>query len=257
MCAIMFVKEAGSGVPLVLLHGFCGSHRYWDEVVPLLAERYRVITPDLRGHGGSEPTAGIYTMDSLAEDTIRMLDQLGIERTFLFGHSLGGYAALAFAELYPERLIGLGLLHSTSFPDGEAAKANRDKAAETIGNNGIVPFVNGLVPKLFAPEHRSEQDFNVKKALEIGYGTAPLGAIGCALGMRDRPDRTSTLEKTDLPVLLLAGEKDEVITAERRFPAVRLNIKPITLANVGHMGMMEHPRAFADEILSFVQGTGH
>ncbi|MFC5530868.1 alpha/beta fold hydrolase [Cohnella yongneupensis] len=253
----MFVKETGSGVPLVLLHGFCGSHRYWDEVVPILAQRYRVITPDLRGHGDSAASDGAYAMEMLAEDTVQLLDSLGVAKTFLFGHSLGGYATLAFAERYAQRLIGFGLVHSTSYPDTEEAKANRDKAADAIGKDGIEPFVNGLIPKLFAPEHRSEQNASVKKALEIGYGTSPQGAIGCALGMRDRPDRTTVLETTEVPVLLLAGEEDEVIPADRRFPASGATITPVTLSNVGHMGMMEHPKAFAEAIVSFVQGTGN
>lgn len=253
----MYVKEAGSGVPLVLLHGYCGSHRYWDDAAALLAERYRVITPDLRGHGDSPATDGGYTMESLAEDTLRLLDRLGIERAFLFGHSLGGYVTLSFAEQYAVRLIGFGLVHSTSYPDSDFAKANRDKAVDTINNDGVAAFVNGLVPKLFAPEHRNEQQGPMRKAIEIGYGTSSQGAIGCALGMRDRPDRTPVLQHASLPILLLAGEKDEVIAEERRFPVTGTLVTRVTLAGVGHMSMMENPSALADAIGAFVQGTGN
>ncbi|MBO9598443.1 MAG: alpha/beta fold hydrolase [Cohnella sp.] len=253
----MFVREIGSGVPLVLLHGYCGSHRYWDEAAALLAERYRVITPDLRGHGDSPATNGAYSMESLAEDTLRLFDRLGLERAFLFGHSLGGYVTLAFAEQYADRLIGFGLVHSTSYPDSDVAKANRDKAADTIGNDGVASFVDGLVPKLFAPDHRDERQGPMRKALEIGYGTSSQGAIGCALGMRDRPDRTPVLRHASLPILLLAGEKDEVIAEERRFPVSGTLITQVTLEGVGHMGMMENPNGMADAIGAFVQGTGN
>ncbi len=253
----MYVKEAGSGVPLVLLHGYCGSHRYWDDAAALLAERYRVITPDLRGHGDSPSADGPYSMESLAEDTLRLLDRLGLERVFLFGHSLGGYVTLAFAEQYADRLIGFGLVHSTSYPDSDVAKANRNKAVDTIGKDGVEAFVNGLVPKLFAPEHRNERQDPMRKALEIGYGTSSQGAIGCALGMRDRPDRTSVLKDAKLPILLLAGEKDEVIAEDRRFPVSGAPITQVTLSGVGHMSMMENPKALADAIGTFVQGTGN
>ncbi|MFD0673983.1 alpha/beta fold hydrolase [Cohnella sp. GCM10027633] len=253
----MFAADNGSGLPIVLLHGYCGSHRYWDEVAPLLTERYRVIAPDLRGHGESPGGDGIYTMESLAGDMVELLDRLGIGQAIVIGHSLGGYVTLALAESFPARLAGFGLAHSTSYADGDAAKSNRDKAAETIGKDGVVPFVTGLVPKLFAPEHRGESNPSLKKALDIGYGTSPQGAIGCALGMRDRPDRTSALANSELPILLLAGEKDEVIPAERRFPVAKPNIEQVTLPNVGHMGMMEDPRAFADAIVAFVQRTGN
>lgn len=253
----MNFKETGSGTPLVLLHGFCGSHRYFDEVVPMLADGYRVIAPDLRGHGDSEASEGAYSMELLADDVVRLLDRLGIGQAIVLGHSLGGYATLALAERNPERLLAFGLLHSTSYPDGDAAKANRDKAVATIQGDGVAAFVEGLVPKLFSPEHRDDGDALLKKGIEIGYGTSAAGAIGCALGMRDRPDRTAVLQTTELPVLLLAGEKDEVIPADRRFPVERPNVTPVLLTGAAHMGMMEQPRAFADAIRAFAQGTGN
>lgn len=251
----MNFRDAGSGTPLVLLHGYCGSHRYYDEVVPLLTDHCRVITPDLRGHGDSEPSDGAYPMELLADDVAGLLDRLGIDKAVLLGHSLGGYVTLAFAERHSERLLAFGLLHSTSYPDGDAARSNRDKAVASIREGGVAAFVEGLVPKLFAPEHRALSNPDVKKALDIGNGTSSAGAIGCALGMRDRPDRTSVLANTELPVLLLAGEKDDIIPAERRFPVSSLNIEAVTLENVGHMGMLENPQAFALAIIAFVQRT--
>lgn len=253
----MKFKQTGSGTPLVLMHGFCGSHRYFDDIVPLLADGYRVITPDLRGHGESEASEGAYSMELLADDVVRLLDELRIGKAIVLGHSLGGYATLALAERNPERLHAFGLLHSTSYPDGDAAKANRDKAVAAIQGDGVAAFVDGLVPKLFSPEHRGDGDALLKKGIEIGYGTSAAGAIGCALGMRDRPDRTDVLQATELPVLLLAGEKDEVIPAERRFPVAKPNVTSVLLTGAAHMGMMEQPRAFADAIRAFAQGTGN
>jgi 3-oxoadipate enol-lactonase len=245
-------EEAGNGEPIVLLHGFCGSHRYWDEVIPLLASHGRVIAPDLRGHGGSSVSQGVYSMEQLADDLAALLDELKLSQVNLFGHSLGGYVSLAFADKYPDRLLALGLVHSTSFPDSETAQEGRLKAADTIRTKGIVPFVDDLIPKLFAATNRTSMPEQLQKAKEIGYETSTEGAAGCALGMRERPDRGYLLEKLDIPVLLLAGELDEVIPPEKRFPVSGSNITSLTLERVAHLGMMEDPSAFAGAIGAFL-----
>lgn len=245
--------EAGSGQPIVLLHGYCGSHRYWDEVIPSLAAHGRVIAIDLRGHGASSASEGVYSMSLLAEDILSMLDELKLSKVNLFGHSLGGYIALAFAERYPDRLHTFGLVHSTSLPDGEAAQANRLKAAESIRENGVNAFVDGLIPKLFAASNRINMPEKVEKAKGIGYETSIEGATGCALGMKERVDRTFVLEQLDKPILLLAGELDEVIPPERRFPVSRDIVTEVTLNRAAHMGMLEDPEAFAAAIVSFLE----
>mgnify|MGYP000950463791 FL=1 len=242
----------GAAAPtLVLLHGYGGSHRYFDEIFPLLTERHRVIAPDLRGHGASAAPEGVYTMETLAEDVRKLLDHLGLERVVLLGHSLGGYVTLAFAENYPERLAGFGLLHSTAYPDTEEGRENRLRVAEIARRRGSVPVIDGLVPKLFAPANRENLADKVEFARRIGYATPPNGIIGAALGMRERPDRRAVLERARVPVLLLAGAHDEAVPPERRFPADGPHIVKVELPDAGHMGMLETPRAFADAILDF------
>ncbi|MFC4601907.1 alpha/beta fold hydrolase [Cohnella hongkongensis] len=255
-------EETGSGDPIVLLHGFCGSRLYWEKTLPHLAGYGRVIALDLRGHGSSDAAGSeeSYTMENLADDVAAFMKELDLPTISLFGHSLGGYAALAFAEKYPERLKALGLVHSTAFPDTEQAKENRLKAVETIRSQGVARFVDGLVPKLFSSEHGESRPELIERAKEIGYGTSAEGAAGCALGMRARPDRVSVLERLELPVLLLAGESDEVIPPERRFPVSGRHVTAVTLSGAGHMGMMEDPQAMAASIGSFVdrnRGQGH
>lgn len=245
--------DAGSGQPIVLLHGYCGSHLYWDEVIPLLSSHGRVIAIDLRGHGESSVSEGVYSMELLAEDIVLLMDELKLAKVNLFGHSLGGYVALAFAEQYSDRLITLGLVHSTSLPDGEAAQANRLKAAESIRDNGVNAFVDGLIPKLFAATHRLSMPEKLEKAKEIGYRTSVDGAAGCALGMKNRTDRTFVLEELDKPILLLAGELDEVIPPERRFPVSKENVYAITLGRVAHMGMLEDPKVFVTALTTFLE----
>ncbi len=249
-------EQTGSGVPVVLLHGFGGSRRYWDDVLPLLAARFCVIAPDLRGHGDSPAPEGAYTMELLAEDIAALLDRLHIDKAFVFGHSMSGYSTLAFAEKYPDRLLGFGLVNSTSLPDTEAAKEGRLRTVEQVRAEGVGPFIDGLVPRLFAPQNRTAMAAKVEKARAIGYGTSPQGVIGGALGMRERPDRTGVLSRTELPALLLAGEMDEVIVPERRFPVNKPNITAVQLPGTGHISMMEDPAGFGEALTAFIEKSG-
>jgi 3-oxoadipate enol-lactonase len=233
--------DAGSGAPLMLVHGFCGSSAYWQKVIPALAKRFRVIVPDLRGHGSSSAPDEPYTMERLAEDLVHLLDALEVEQTTLLGHSLGGYVTLAFAERYADRLTGFGLIHSTAYPDDEQGKANRDKSMESIRQNGMEPFIKALVPRLFAPDSVTSRPDDVRLAREIGLGTDPQGAIRTLQGMRDRPDRRHVLQKTSLPVLLVAGEQDQIVSPAKTFTADGSHVRQVLLPKAGHMGMLEVP----------------
>ncbi|MGU3473534.1 alpha/beta fold hydrolase [Paenibacillus sp. D51F] len=238
---------AGQEDVLVLLHGFCGSSAYWEKVLPILEKRYRVLTPDLRGHGGSSGAReAVLGMEELAEDVAALLDALEIGPAVVLGHSLGGYAALALAERHAALLKGFALVHSTPLPDSAEAQAGRDKAAAALRSDGIKPFVDGLVPKLFAPE-RAESELAVR-AKEIGYGTSAESAAAVALGMKARSDRSGVVEQSELPVLLVAGAKDGVIPPERVFAARGSRSSTIVLEGSGHMGMMEAPEKLAEAI---------
>jgi pimeloyl-ACP methyl ester carboxylesterase len=99
----------GKGTPLMLLHGYPLDHHLWDESASLLKNTFDLIVPDLRGFGESTTIDTPYTMADFASDIAGLLDQLGIQKAAIAGHSMGGYVALAFARLYPERVSGLAL----------------------------------------------------------------------------------------------------------------------------------------------------
>jgi len=93
-------SDTGKGRVIVLLHGFLGSHDVWSEFVKKLSKRFRVITVDLPGHGET-PSIGYYhSMELLAQSVKSVLDKIGVRRYVMVGHSMGGYAALAFTELF-------------------------------------------------------------------------------------------------------------------------------------------------------------
>jgi pimeloyl-ACP methyl ester carboxylesterase len=120
-------EDRGTGPGLVLLHAFPLDSSLWEHQAGALADRFRVIVPDLPGFGGSAVSAGL-TVDSIADVVAELLDHLGVnERVVVGGLSMGGYAALAFARLYPQRVRALVLADTKADPDDEAGRANRDK----------------------------------------------------------------------------------------------------------------------------------
>ncbi len=246
--------EDGITEVVVLLHGYCGSSAYWEQVVEELEQSVRIIAPDARGHGrSSAPDEEIYTMEMYAEDVAHMLISLQIHNAVLLGHSLGGYITLAFAEKYAKKLSGFGLIHSTALEDSDAAKENRDKAVAALEQNGIEPFVDGLIPKLFAPANVEALSDEVERGKQIGYGTSLQGAVSTARGMKARVNRAHVIERSELPVLLVAGASDKVIPMESAFAAANDLTVKVELDNAGHMGMVEQPKELIAAILGFVK----
>ncbi|WHY75338.1 alpha/beta hydrolase [Neobacillus sp. WH10] len=242
--------DKGEGKAIVLLHGFCGSSLYWEKVTPELSKNYRVIAPDLPGHGESSMDKGYYSIEEYAEMLKVLLDQLNIQKVTMFGHSLGGYITLAFAEKYSNNLNGFSLVHSTAFPDSEEAKKGRLANTEKVQKEGIKSLIDGLVPKLFSPDNVEEDHIKVVK--EIGYLTTPQGAISALTAMKNRIDRNPVLEDTPLPVLLVAGEQDQIIPAEKTFSVSRDNIKQRLIKISGHMSMYENPTDLISEMNEYL-----
>ena len=248
-------SDQGEGEVIVLLHGFCGSAQYWEQVAPLLSSGYRVIAPDLRGHGTSDAPKGAYTIEQMADHILSLLDALEISKVTLLGHSLGGYITLSFAQRYASRLKAFGLIHSTGFPDSEEAKEKRLISISTIQSQGITAFVDELVPGLFSPETAASNSQLVVRAKEIGYKTPPQGAVGAAMAMRERPDRRDVISATELPVLLVAGAEDRLIPAERTFTSNKPNITQAVISGAGHMSLLEAPERLSEIILSFLESS--
>jgi 3-oxoadipate enol-lactonase len=248
-------EQQGQGETVVLLHGFCGSSAYWEKVQPLLAEKYQVIAPDLRGHGATAAPMGAYTIDQMADDVAGLMEALGIAKYTLLGHSMGGYAALSLAQRYASRLNAFGLIHSTGFPDGEEAKAKRLEAVSRIRSEGITHFVDGLVPGLFAPDNVEKLGAEVDRVKEIGYKTPPQGATGAALAMRERPDRRDVMANTSLPLLLVAGESDAVVPMARLFTTEGPIVTKAVIKGAGHMSMYEAPEQLTAVIADFMRSV--
>ena len=118
-------SDSGKGNTIVLLHGYLESSEVWNGFETRLAEFFRVVSIDLPGHGLSSVYGEVHTMEFMATAVKEIVDSLNIKKVFLTGHSLGGYVALAFLELYPDNLSGYCLFHSQPFADPPAVIEKR------------------------------------------------------------------------------------------------------------------------------------
>src|ERR1043166_5549095 len=145
-----------SATPLVLLHGYPFDHTMWDKVVALLD--CPVIAPDLRGFGKTPPGNEEPSLDLMADDVSRLLDGQQVQRAIMVGFSMGGYAALSFAERYPQRLVGLGLVNSQPQADSDEARAGRRAMIEKVQREGARVAADAAIPKLFAAANPAKEE---------------------------------------------------------------------------------------------------
>jgi pimeloyl-ACP methyl ester carboxylesterase len=228
----------------VLIHGFPLDHHLWDEVVPLLDDAFDIIAPDLRGFGESTITDSQPSMDDYASDIAALLDQLEIQKAAIVGHSMGGYVALAFARLYPDRVSGLGLVSSQVVADAPERKEGRYKSAADVAANGIDSVVEAMVPK-FTPDE-SLQAY-ARASMQRQQPTAYIGALKA---MAERADSTQLLSSFPFPVAIIHGGADSLIPIERA-REVKAALPQAHLAEIpgaGHMPMMEAKEKTAEAL---------
>lgn len=245
----LFYADQGSGCPILFLHGFPLDHTIWNPVIPLLKDKARLILPDLRGHGQTDSPDSIYSMATIAEDMVRLLDGLGLEKAILVGHSMGGYAALAFAHLYPDRLVGLCLAATQAAADSTERKAGRYATIQEVEQIGTGKLADGMSARLTS---RPELVARIRRVI---LGTTPIGIRGSLMGMAERPDMTAHLAEIKVPAVVIAGELDQINPLEKSEEMARLLPEGhlVLVPGAGHMPMLEAPEWVAEAILGLIR----
>lgn len=244
----------GRGPTLVFLHGFPMDRRVWDEYKHFFSSDFLVITIDLPGFGQSEPFGEAHTMGLMAEAVKAVLDQEGIQKAVLIGHSMGGYAALAFASLFPAMLSGLVLFHSHGAADDEVALSGRATAIKAVQYDREA-FVRGFIDGLFGQQAAMHHTAAVDRITEIALSQTKEAVLAGIAGLRDRTSKLSVLHELAVPVLFILGKQDsrmpfERIMAQTALPA---HAELLLLSGVGHMGFLEAETTTAQAISYFAQ----
>ena len=235
-------SDKGKGRTIVLLHGFLESLEVFDKLSDKLSKTFRVISIDLPGHGQTPSIGYMHSMELMAECSKSVLDFLDLKRYVVVGHSMGGYVALAFAELFPKNVSGLCLFHSTAMPDSEEKKKDRDRIAAVVMKDHT-QFVSDLIPKLFAKENIPMLKNEVAKAKTIALNTSKEGIVAALKGMKERPSRELVLKNSFYPVLFIIGKQDVILAWENLLLLTSLPKKSFqtVLEHAGHMGFYEAP----------------
>jgi 3-oxoadipate enol-lactonase len=227
----------------------------WREQVAELSDRYRVITPDLRGFGESvmdseEPA----TMREMAEDLAAMMDELDINRFTLGGLSMGGYVAFAFYKHFPLRVRALILADTRHTADTEEERENRERQAQQALSEGMKGIVDAMLPKLLAPASLTERKEAVEELRAMMMTTSPAGAAAALRGMAERSDQTHLLPRILAPALIIVGSEDRITPlshAEVMHREIRGSHLEV-IKGAGHVSNIERPAEFNQALRTFL-----
>lgn len=255
----MAYDDVGSGAAVVLLHGYPFNRSMWREAAEALSAHYRIITPDLRGHGETsvsddEPA----TIEAMAQDVAALLDELEIERVVLGGLSMGGYVAFAFYRQFGLRVHALILADTRPQADPEEVRRNRQLQAEKILVEGMESIADDFLKKTLTPETISQKPETRKRVREMIVSTKPQGAVAALQAMAARRDQTDLLPEIIAPTLIIVGSRDQ-ITPPRDAELMHNEIRDSRLAIIegaAHLSNLEQPGQFNRVLKDFLNTLG-
>ncbi len=244
----------GSGAAVVLLHPFPSDHEFWYPVAGALEARYRLILPDLRGHGNSEAGEGPALMEKHARDVEKVMDAAGVGKAVFVGCSIGGYILFECWRRFRERMTALVLCDTRPQPDTAEARANRLKNAATVLEQGTEPFLEGMIPKLMGTTTVRTRPDLVEGALSMMRKMSAEDINQVLRGMAERPDSVGDLKTITVPTLIVIGEEDGFSTPadgefmRQKIAGSRLKVVP----KAGHYAPWEQAEAVGGILRQFV-----
>jgi pimeloyl-ACP methyl ester carboxylesterase len=252
----IFYRIAGSGIPVVLIHGFGEDGNIWDKQVQYLKDRYKLIIPDLPGSGRSEMIDDM-SIEGMAEVIHSIIHEENIDACPVIAHSMGGYILLALVEKYWNHVSAFGLFHSTAYPDSEEKKAIRHKGIEFIKQHGAFEFLETTTPNLFSQQSKDQRPELISELIASLDNFSPAALVSYYEAMMQRPDRTKMLQKATVPVLFIMGKYDNAVPFQDGLQQCHLPEKSYiyVLRNSGHMGMLEEKEKCNEILDKFLRET--
>lgn len=257
---IAYQDTGGSGEALLLVHGHPFDRTLWDPQ-QAAAPGHRVITPDLRGYGGSQVVPGRTPLDAFARDLAALLDHLRVPRAVVCGLSMGGQIALEFHRLFPGRVAGLVLADTFAQADSAQARHERYARAERLEREGMAGYAHEALDSMVSPATLAGQPGVAAHVLGMMLAAPPAGAAAALRGRAERPDYTAVLATVAVPALVVVGSEDAFTPVadarylHARIPGAALRI----IEGAGHLPNLERPGAFnaaLGELLARVRADG-
>jgi pimeloyl-ACP methyl ester carboxylesterase len=250
----LYTRDVGGGTPLVLLHGFPLSSAMWLAQREGLAARFRVITPDLRGFGGSALGTDEPNLDAMADDVAALLDSKGIERAIIGGLSMGGYVTLAFWRRHAGRILGVVLADTKATADPDAVRRLRLRTAERLETEGNVSvLLEEVLPDLVGPTTMRQRALVYGRVRGLVQSTPPQAAAWAQRAMAARPDSLGALAGFHAPALVLQGAEDTITTEDdaRAVAGGLPNAELTVIPRSGHLTAVEQPQLFNEAVSEF------
>jgi pimeloyl-ACP methyl ester carboxylesterase len=258
----LYYETYGEGLPLLLAHGFCTSINLWKHQIPPLAERYRVIAYDARGHGLSSAPAGKehYTLNHLVGDMHALLQHLGIEQAYIAGHSMGGATTAGFAARHPE-MTKAALIYNIdggqqpSDPETDKAAAEtRQKAMALVRERGLADYARQQITDKLASRFVLESE-EAQQTFVTRYAHQPLHgylAVGEALPWRDAW-LTEAAQKLAMPVAIIMGTEDVMHRGAEILHQHLPQSYFVSIENAPHDSMNARPGAFNQGFIEYLE----
>jgi 3-oxoadipate enol-lactonase len=246
----------GNGPWLAMSHSLACNSRMWDEQMPFLAKRFKVLRFDTRGHGGSDAPAGAYTLEQLADDVKGLFDVLGIRTAHWAGLSMGGMIGQTFALKYPGVLASLVLADTTSRYPAEAAPVWADRI-KVVESKGMEPLVQPTLERWFTAPYRAAQPAQMKRIGDMIRATPVAGYVGCCHAI-PKINLTARLGEIKVPALVVVGADDAGTP-----PAMAHEIHEhlagselVIIPSAAHLSNVEQPAAFDAALAKFYDRIG-
>ena len=252
-CRFNVRTEGSSAAPwLMLSHSVATDLTMWDWVSDGLAEEFRILRYDTRGHGGSEAPAGDYTMNMLADDAAGILDALKIDKVHFLGLSLGGMTGLGLALNHPDRLASL-IVADARAQANPGYSASWQQRSEAVARQGIECIVEANLERWFTERFRRNDPDTMDKVRAIIRRTSTVGYRGCAAALAGL-SYGERLKDIRLPVLYLTGSDDQGAPPEamKEMQQVTPGAHYVEIPDAGHISCIEQPEAFGEAVTRFL-----
>ena len=235
------------GAPVVCItHSLASDGGSWaEQVPPLLAAGFRVLRLDMRGHGGSDPVAGDYTMRQLADDVAAVLEALAIRRVHYIGLSIGGMIGQSFALAHPQYLISAMWCDTLPASPNGARAAWDERMSAVRGANSLQPIAEATMERWFTDAFKTRNPGRWRQIRDTVAATTPQGYLGCSAAILDF-DFTAQLPSVRLPLLVVCGADDPGTPAaeNRKIAGLVPGARYEEIAGMRHFPNVEAPDAF-------------
>ncbi|HEY0758158.1 MAG TPA: alpha/beta fold hydrolase [Acidisarcina sp.] len=257
---IIELRESGPDV--VLLHPTPLHHAFWLPAASSLIPQHRVVLPDMRGHGRSQPGDGAITIPQLADDVERLLDLLAVERAFFAGCSIGGYVLFELWRRMPQRISAMAFCCSKPHPDSEQARQKRQRWIADVRANGPQDFFYAMSTSLIGKTARQRDPAMAAAARAMMETVSGETVVAIQNALASRPDSQPTAATIRVPTLVLAGGEDESSTPEemKQLAGIIRNAGYSSefhlVEDAGHFAPWEQPELLGAMLSRFFESVG-